>query len=550
GPLRTRGPAGLPVPGPRGATAAVVAAALAVAALLGAFVARDPGLFHIGLSTDPAVWGALAAGLAAALWLIRRPEAALVVLGAFVYLNLSEVLVRQHGLPSLLQLLVLPVAVAALLDRPLRETAAVAFQGPTLLVAAWVLTQLASTTWAWDPAHATEVVAESVKAFVLFLVLALLARTPRRVRLLCWTAVASGCLLAAFGAYQVATGDFDARFGGLARIKDAHIYGDEFEPRIAGPLGDPNFFAQILLVLVPIALALAAGAPGAGRAGLARRGVALGAAGLLVAGTVLTYSRGGALALAVVLGLSLAARGVRGREIAGALVVLVLVWVVLPAGFTRRLTTLEQLSGGGEAALHPDSSFEKRKLVTASAWRMFLDHPVLGVGAGNYTTRFGPYAERVGSPAREYDEPFGPNYPHNLYLEVGAETGLVGLALFGAALAALLAGLETARRRLVLAHAAEAGGGGRTPRAWGDFGSSAALARGVQIALVGYLVSSLFLHGQFQRYLWVLFALAVAFGDLGRRAAARGEVPAGEPEPGAGAGAGARTEGHTEVEAP
>lgn len=533
--------AGDPAPAPGGVTAAVVATALAAAALLGAFVAADPDLFHIALAADPALWGALGAGLAVALWLIRRPEAAVVVLGAFVYLNLSEVLVRQHGLPSLLQLLVVPVAVAALLDRPLRETAAVAFQGPTLLLASWVLAQLASTTWAWDPAHATEVVVESTKAFVLFVVLALLARTPGRLRLLSWTAVASGCLLAGFGVYQVATGDFGARFGGLARIKDAHIYGEVFEPRIAGPLGDPNFFAQILLVLVPVALALAAGAPGTGRGRLARRAVALGAAGLLVAGTVLTYSRGGALALAVVLGLSVLGRGVRGREIAGALVVVALVWAVLPAGFTRRLTTLEQLSGGGEAALHPDSSFEKRKLVTATAWRMFLEHPVLGVGAGNYTTRFEPYAAFVGSPAREYDEPFGPHYPHNLYLEVGAETGLVGLALFGAALAALLAGLETARRRLVLAHAAEAGDGGRTSRISIGFGSSAALARGVQIALVGYLVSSLFLHGQFQRYLWVLFALAVAFGDLGRRAAATlEEAP----------GAGSETGAHSQVEAP
>jgi hypothetical protein len=46
----------------------------------------------------------------------------------------------------------------------------------------------------------------------------------------------------------------------------------------------------------------------------------------------------------------------------------------------------------------------------------------------------------------------------------------------------------------------------------------------VAIGLVGYLVSSLFLHGDFQRYLWMLFARAAACHDLGRRAAAGEEA--------------------------
>lgn len=481
-----------------------VAGALAAAALAGALVARDPDLFHLQALGRPAVLALLAAGAAGAAWLVRRPGAALVVLAVFVYLNLSEVLVRYHGLPSLLQLLALPIAAAAVLDRG-RTAWPVLGQGLTLLLGAWVLLLLASSTWAWDPELAGEEVVEAAKAFVLFLLFALLARDGRRLRAGVWSLLAAGCLLAALGCYQVASGDFGHRFGGLARTKQAQIYGDVFEPRIAGPLGDPNFFAQILLVLVPLALALA----WHGRRRRERL-LAAGAAVLLIAGTVFTYSRGAALALAVVLSLAWLARGVRLREVAAGLAVLAVLYVALPAGFTRRLTTLEQITGGGEAALHPDSSFEKRRLVTATAWRMFLEHPVVGVGAGNYTTRFGPFADAVGSAAREYEDPFGDNYPHNLYLEVAAETGLLGLALFAGVVAVAFACLETARRRLASA----------------GLGLEATLAGATALSLVGYMVAGLFLHGHFQRYLWLLFALAAAWHDLGRRAVAGPAAPA------------------------
>jgi hypothetical protein len=37
-----------------------------------------------------------------------------------------------------------------------------------------------------------------------------------------------------------------------------------------------------------------------------------------------------------------------------------------------------------------------------------------------------------------------------------------------------------------------------------------AIARGLQVALAGYLVTALFLHGQFPRHLWLLLGLALA----------------------------------------
>jgi colanic acid/amylovoran biosynthesis glycosyltransferase len=507
-----------------GRGAAPLAAALAVlplAAAAGWLAVARPALFEIDLPSSPLALALAALALLAApavfLALLRRPALALGLLVVVVYLNLSQVLVRFHGLPSLLQLLALPIAAAGLRLRGRDGTAAVATGDLTLAVLGYLAVLVASTTWAAETASADERVAGMVKATVVYLLVALLAATPRLLRVACRAAVGAGALLAALGVWQALTESFGRDFGGLARIKQAQIYDDVFEPRIAGPLGDPNYFAQILLILVPIALALAWGeGTWAGERGR-RRVLAVAAAGLLVAGTVLTYSRGAALALVLVLGLAVLVRGVRPRHVAAGLAVVVILWLFTPAGFARRLTTLREMLPGAEEVLRPDSSFAKRRLVTGAAWRMFLDRPVFGVGAGNYSDEFFRYARRVGSDARLYEEPGEVNYPHNLYLEVAAESGAVGLAAFGALLVAAFASLFTARRRLLAA------GDPRT----------AALAEGVGLALVGLLVTGLFLHGEFPRYLYLLLGLAGGL-SLVSRPAGRADREEGPPATGGG----------------
>lgn len=484
----------------------VVAAAIASAAVLGAFVAAAPGILRIDFALTPQGLGLLVGALAIAGLAVSRPDIGLVLLAAFVYLNLSQVLVRHHRWPSLLQFLVFPLLLGASIRRETADLRRIASSALTLLLAGYGLVVFLSTTLARDTSLADPRVVENARAFLIYLLAALLASSAAAARRGVWTLLGAGALLGGLALVQVLSGNFRDEYGGLARIKHAQIYGDVFEPRIAGPLGDPNFFAQVLVMLVPLALLTAKA-----EKTLQGRSLALLSAGLVTAAAVLTYSRGGALALACVLALCLVSLRVRLRKVAlGGGLVALLGLLLVPAGFTRRLSTLEQILPGSEEVLRPDSSFQKRRLLVGAAWRMFLDHPVLGVGAGNYTVHFEEYASDLGSASRDYEDPGEPHYPHNLYLEVGAETGLVGLLAFGAALAACF-------RALRRAHASFEEAGDRP---------SAALARGFEIALVGYLVSSLFLHGHFQRYLWLLFGfatgLATLAGGKGDRSAARG----------------------------
>lgn len=482
------------------------AGAVLAAGFLGAVAVAAPELFHLDLSftlTPLLLLGVAAAAVSAAA-IIRYPTFAVALLTVFVYWNLSQVLVRFHGLPSLLQLLVLPVGVAALLVARREGLEELVSHPVPWVAAAWIGTVLLSTTRAWNTGVADAELAEALKGFAIFGLVALLAGHRRRLKIATGATLAAACVLAALALWQVFADDFGNEWGGLARIKHAQIYGDVFEERIAGPLGDPNYFAQILLILVPLGLLPS----WAGRGW--RRGLAVAAAGLLAVATVYTYSRGGALALALVVGLAFVVRGLTWRMVTAATAGLLVAMFLMPGAFARRLTTLQQLLPGQGEVLDPDSSIEKRRLVTRVAWEMFLDHPGLGVGAGNYATRFAPYASRTGSAAREYDDPSEPQFPHNLYLEIGAETGLVGLLAFGLAVVVIFGALVRARRRFLKL---------------GEQGL-ADLSAALALGLVGYLTSSLFLHGHFLRYLWLLFGLALACDLLAARMTTRQEEKA------------------------
>jgi putative inorganic carbon (hco3(-)) transporter len=57
-----------------------------------------------------------------------------------------------------------------------------------------------------------------------------------------------------------------------------------------------------------------------------------------------------------------------------------------------------------------------------AAWQMLEDHPLLGVGFGNYAIAYPEYA------LPHWDDPLG--HAHNYYLNIGAETGFLGFAAY------------------------------------------------------------------------------------------------------------------------
>jgi putative inorganic carbon (hco3(-)) transporter len=121
-------------------------------------------------------------------------------------------------------------------------------------------------------------------------------------------------------------------------------------------------------------------------------------------------------------------------------------------------------------------------------WRdgieIIKDHPVLGIGYENWL----PFYRRFYNPEGQL--------PHNIFVEAGAEMGILGLLALLALLAMTL--ITNARTRKLSKKAGE----------WGDFIHGAAL--GLDAALVGYVVSGLFVTVLFYPYLWFNLAMTAS----------------------------------------
>ncbi|HEX8148581.1 MAG TPA: O-antigen ligase family protein [Pyrinomonadaceae bacterium] len=499
------------VPAPRrgfGALPLAGVSAAALAACAGYWAARAPfGAAGAAGEFAPLHLVAVVAGLVGFAFVVRRPEWGLLALVVVLYTNSSEVAVRVYGVPSLLQMLAAAVAAGLalrLLSAPGGVGAARVVLDPLLVpLVVYAAVVLASSLVAEDAALSDERLSDCLKGLVVFLLVTNLVTTRATLRRAVWALVLSGAFLGAVSVFQALTHAYGTELGGFGRVKLAQIVGGLREPRISGPLSDPNFYAQILAALVPFALYRVWG-----ERRLSLRLAALVALGLVGGALAFTYSRGGALAAGLTLGLALVDRRGGLRLVLPGAALLALLLMSVPGQFGGRLETLERLVPDEEepaVVVHAESSIEQRKLLMRTAWEMFGAHPWLGVGAGNYSEHFDEYAAHVGSATPSYENFAERRYPHNLYLETAAETGLAGLAAFAAVVGgALLSALWAARGF----------------RRWGAE-CSGALAMSVALALVAYLASSLFLHGHYIQYLWLLVALAAA-----ARRVARAESPA------------------------
>ena len=119
---------------------------------------------------------------------------------------------------------------------------------------------------------------------------------------------------------------------------------------------------------------------------------------------------------------------------------------------------------------------------------MFADHPLLGVGPGQFPSYYMTYAQEFGLRVREEDRE-----AHNLYFGIASDVGLLGAVCFFGAIWVTIRDLARTRARLLATR----------PRL-------AHLAAGFMLSLVAYLTTGIFLHLAFERYLWLMLALGAA----------------------------------------
>ncbi|HYH08638.1 MAG TPA: O-antigen ligase family protein [Thermoanaerobaculia bacterium] len=420
-------------------------------------------------------------------------------LAVVMYTDLSDLLMENFRVPSMLQPLILLLAVAAWRARRTVHPFAAMLHPVTILFALYAIAVFSTTIFAKDVSLADHRFEEVVKAAIIAVVAASLAATWQSLRRALSVLVIAASTLATISVLQITTGRFYGILGGLLEPETGNIWGRLALPRAAGPpVSDPNAYARILLITIPVAVALAV----AHRNRKLRIFFAI-AALVTTAGTLVTYSRGAMLALgAMAVMLFFAMRG-NVRQLATAAVAGVLALLLLPENITRRFVTVESLLPGREIAVEADNALEKRKLLVRAGIAMFDANPIAGVGAGNYSKHFVNFANVTGSSFMDYHRPGSVEHAHGLYFEAAAETGLAGLLTLTAALAAaVLTSWRTARALLQR-----------------GMETHAAIAAGLGVAVASYMIASVVLHESHLRYIGMFFGFVIAAARLAQSSA-------------------------------
>lgn len=256
---------------------------------------------------------------------------------------------------------------------------------------------LLSMPLAVNPAEAWETFTELLlKEILIFIVIVNVVRTERRLYWLLVLALVISVYLS-FNAIQ------DYRLGNfkLGRIEDNTF---RIGGAIKGLFANSNDLALHLVTMAPIAVGLAF----IKRGGL-RKFLYLGAAFLMVAGIVVTFSRGGFLALAAVsfflvrkLG-----RNQRATSTAGFVLAVVIFFAVAPGDYAGRLTTIF------DTASDLTGSASQRNQILKRSIAVTLRYPVFGVGIGNFHYKS---FQELGT--------------HNAYTQVGSEMGIAAMVVY------------------------------------------------------------------------------------------------------------------------
>jgi putative inorganic carbon (hco3(-)) transporter len=431
--------------------------------------------------------------------MFAQPEATTVIVLFVIYANLMAVAVESYNVPS-----ALAASVVLLLGLPLMHYLLVRRQPIVFNRILWVMLAylgvlLISAAASGEAANSIARIRDFLlEGLLLYLLILNTVRTPAVLRLSLWALILAGVLMGSISLYQELTGSYDHDFGGLSVTNDAQMNTGQVDSfgnpilrgRLAGPVGEKNRYAQIMVVLLPLALSRL----WAERAWWLRLLGGLSAIPIL-AGALLTFSRGAGLAIVFTLLVMVAIRTIRWWQLLLMVGIGYLFISLAVPDYLYRMTTaanVVELATGNAA--EADGSVQGRATENLATLLIFLDHPLLGVGPGQTSRHMLEYSDGVGFRRLE-----GNRRGHNLYLEELADTGLVGFGLLLTILAITLHQLLRVRRQ------------------WPNDSASAQTAAALFLALMAYLATAFFLHLSYVRYFWLILALAAAAYEVLKR---------------------------------
>lgn len=294
------------------------------------------------------------------------------------------------------------------------------------------------------------------KAVVMFIVMVNVLRTRRRLMGIIWLSLSMGFVLSYMALSMYMRGEIS-------------VEGYRVAVEIGGMFGNPNELALHLVMMTPIAITL----------GLAAKSKILKyiyfiLAGLFVAATVVTYSRGGFLGLLAVSGVLIWKLGKQQRvKIFAVSAVLGVLFVLLsPGEYGQRIFSIFDSSLDVVGSSNQRTELLKRSILVSirNPW---------GIGIGNFPI---VGLQHLGT--------------HNTYTQISSELGVFGLLSYLIFLISPFRKLGAIERRLLA----------KDETRWFYY-----LAIGLQASIVGFMVSSFFAAVAYNWFVYYLIAYAVAF---------------------------------------
>jgi putative inorganic carbon (HCO3(-)) transporter len=350
-------------------------------------------------------------------------------------------------------------------------------------IAAFLVWVTISAAWSFSPSDAGSQIGTWWQSAVMFLIVATTLTTVRDIRAVTFAFVIGACLSVLIGLLG---------FGGPTNnaVRIAAVGN-----RLTGGGGDPNYQASAFLAAMFVAGGLVSVVQS--RRAKLMMGFAL---AFITVGFIATESRGGLLALGVAAVAAFVLLPDQRRQVLGALGIGALglgVWVVIRHNALARIT---DFSGGTSG----------RSDQWTIAWKIFKQHPLIGVGINNFRQFEPRYVLQPGTTLNHVHlVAETPEIVHNAFLQFLAETGVVGFVLFLLIVAGCLRATWQAIQRF---------------DQLGDR-AYASLSRAVLIGTIGMLAAMIFISDADDFRLWTLFALGPVLLTLSKRRRAAPRSP-------------------------
>lgn len=348
---------------------------------------------------------------------------------------------------------------------------------------AWLLLGLLSYTWSNFPTDVWEAWVEFSKVWLIVFVAVNAIRTPAQLLAFAIT------WLGMFALFPVRGTLFNMVYG----ISTQGRYSWNFS------FSNPNDLAAYSLLLLALSVAVLRIAP--------VRWVRLCAmAGAFVLPVIIffTQSRGGLLGLALFGMVVFVGEKYKLRIMAAGVVATVLIVVTAPEGVWDRIAGIADVgSSEGRENLDDYSSAEQRFEIWKVAGKLIVDHPIGGVGVGAYPMENALMVRASGGAAGGVGLARGQRDTHSMFLNIAAETGLVGLVLYCGILLSVIGASKRAERQLK-----------HVPGAAADVMALVALRAG----FLGFLIAGLFGGLHREPHIYFMMTLIVHYATLLLRA--------------------------------